>query len=323
MASQEVCRSFATRGKCKFGDSCKFQHVACPPPTLDPDILAATGEGGGPGGCGAREIKKEAVAGKWDVSWQVSGLPECAEADVEGAFQMAMPLPPGLRFVASLHARGGNATAPYAFIAVHGTGSWRKIVGSDEADARMLSSGVTVRGKHCLVRRRKSSRRDRLVALEKANEQKEAARRKAAARRPAWSHNMLERFPQRASTLDKVAKVGELPKELIDLVDIYLGSALPREAALAMRLVWERHPAALRVKVTSVSHHAPPPQPVFGVDCILQIACISGRALGRALLFDAPPDNVCSPDRLQHEPPPHCLDRLAGAVGDGGNIPSD
>jgi len=259
MASKEVCRSFATRGKCKFGDSCKFLHVALPVQqhTQDRDSLAAGGgESGEDGGCGAGETRraeemaaKEFAAGKWDVSWQVSGLPGCVEADVEDAFQRAMPLPPGFGFVASMHARGGNSAAPYAFVAVQGAASWEEIIGGGKADAQMLSNGVTVNGKLCAVRRRKSSKRDRLLALEKANEAKEAARRKAAAKRPAWSHSMLERFPQRASTLDKVAKVGELPTELKDLVDVYLASALPREAALALRLVWERHPTALRVKV--------------------------------------------------------------------------
>jgi hypothetical protein len=203
----------------------------------------------------------EFAAGKWDVSWQVSGLPGCVEADVEDAFQRAMPLPPGFGFVASMHARGGNSAAPYAFVAVQGAGPWKEIIGGDKADAQMLSSGVTVNGKPCSVRRRKSSKRDRLVALEKANGAKEAARRKAAAKRPAWSHSMLERFPQRASTLDKVAKVGELPTELKDLVDVYLASALPREAALALRLVWERHPTALRVKVGGISTSPSPPFP--------------------------------------------------------------
>jgi hypothetical protein len=89
-----ACRDFRNKGRCEYGATCRFEHVAGPP-----------------------------VESK---SWQVSGLPASVTDDDERAiawaFHAAMQGSPGapddgsaVPYAAELHARGVNAAAPYAF----------------------------------------------------------------------------------------------------------------------------------------------------------------------------------------------------------------
>ena len=77
-------------------------------------------------------------------------------------------------------------------------------------EAALLAGGMTLRGELCKVKRRRTSRKDRLrnIAAEAVAVKAAAAAREAA--RPAWRpEEMLGRFKMRESTLDHHVQVSQ------------------------------------------------------------------------------------------------------------------
>ena len=203
-----ICLAFRNTGRCRYGDACKYRHVA--------------------GG-----------AAEAPPSWHVSGVPVGATAeDVSAAFAAATAL---AGFDTALHARGGNAAHPYAHVtAGHAEAA--------EHDAALVANGVVICGVVSGVKRRKESKHDRVAEGERRLAAKKAAQAKREQRRPLWQMDNLEKLPWKGTTLDKHAQVAAQPRDVLDMIGVYLGGAGSPGGVAALRLVWEAPPTSLRVK---------------------------------------------------------------------------
>ena len=104
----------------------------------------------------------------------------------------------------------------------------------------------------CPIKPRQNSKKERLAKIAADIKVKAAAKEKREQRKPAWQADLLHRFPQRGTVLCQHAQVAELPQELSLLIErVYMPSMFPgscSEVAVALKWMWQRHPAALRVK---------------------------------------------------------------------------
>ena len=178
----------------------------------------------------------------WQVSYPVAAVGATAD-EVADAFRAAVPAAATVHLAVDVRNRGGYAFHPHAFVTwsppvaqrvvVDASGSPGHSGGPGHAhaaappatpaattdadvgltppvfdEAALLANGMTLLGQLCRVKRRRTSRKDRLrdIAVETAAVTAAAAAREAA--RPAWRPDeMLGRFKMRESTLDHHVQV--------------------------------------------------------------------------------------------------------------------
>ena len=172
-----------------------------------------------------------------DVSTAFSSALSAASREVVGT-ESSPQQPCGLETV--LHARGGNATSPYA----HVTAAQSE---TPLHDASLLANGISVCGVLCHVKRRRESKNDRVAEQNRRLAAKRAAEAKREERRPVWKPENLALFPARGSTLDQHAQVAAQPPNLQAIISTYL-SSFSNEVAEALKRVWQKYPTSLRVK---------------------------------------------------------------------------
>jgi hypothetical protein len=112
---------------------------------------------------------------------------------------------------------------------------------------------VPIGGAVCVVRPQRPPKHERVAEIARRVAAIAAAKAKTEAKRPAWSPDYFDLFPQRGTTLDQHTMVTDLPDKLQHLiVSAYCGSKFgarsSAQIAAALRRVWEKNSLSLRVK---------------------------------------------------------------------------